>query len=276
MDIHPTAIIAPQAELAADVEIGPYAVIEGRAIIGPGCVIQAHAVLSGNVRLGRGNVIGYGAVLGAAPQDLAFKPGTRSEVILGDWNVVREYATIHRGTAEGTATTVGDRNFLMGGCHLAHNVRIGDRVIMANNSLLAGYVEVEDGVFISGACVFHQFVRIGRMAMIQGQSGFGKDVPPFTIGAEHNTVAGLNTVGLRRAGFTSEQRQELKAAFKLLYKSGLNVSQALEKARALPLGPEARAFFDFVEAAKRRGICDLREGGGGREAEADGAPGGGD
>jgi len=255
--LHPTAAIHPDAQLGANVTVGPYAVIEGPARIGDGCVIQAHAVVTGHVVMGKENVIGYGAVIGAEPQDFAFRPEVQSEVRIGDGNKIREYCTIHRGTSNGSATVVGSHCFLMAGAHLAHNVRLGDRVILANNALLGGHVIVEDRVFVGGGCVFHQHIRVGQLAICQGASGFGKDIPPFTIAAGINTVAGLNVVGLRRAGLTPAERVDVKEAFGLLYRSGLNVGQALAAARERAWGPHAQAFWDFVAAAGKRGLCAL-------------------
>jgi len=254
MSQHPTAVIHPDAQLGADVSVGPYAVIEGGARIGDRCVIQAHAVITGHVTMGEDNVIGYGAIVGGDPQDFAFRPEIHSEVRLGKGNKIREYATIHRGTAEGTATVVGDHCFLMAGSHLAHNVVLGDRVILANNALLGGYVQVAERVFVGGGCVFHQHIRVGRLAICQGLSAFSKDIPPYVIAAERNGAAGLNIVGLRRAGLTAAQRAEVKAAFDLLYRSGLNVSQALAAAHERVWGDEGRAFWDFVGAAKKKGL----------------------
>ena len=264
--IHPTALIHPDAQLGENVSIGPYAVIEGPAQIGDGCVIQAHAILSGRVVMGRENVIGYGAVIGGEPQDLSFKPETQSEVRLGDRNRIREYCTLHRGSKDGGATVVGDNCFLMAGAHLAHDVRLGSRVIIANNSLLGGHVTVGDGVFIGGGSVFHQHIRVGRLAITQGNSGFSKDLPPFTVGAEVNVIAGLNVIGLRRAGLSADQRREVKEAFDLLYRSGRNTTQALEAARERKWGAEGIEFWDFVAAAKKRGICALVHIGGEGEA----------
>jgi UDP-N-acetylglucosamine acyltransferase len=255
--IHPTAAIHPGAQIAEDVEIGPYVCIEGAAKIGAGCLIRAHAILIGEVELGERNSIGHGALIGGDPQDLSFKPETKSRVRIGSDNVIREYSTIHRGTGEGSETVIGDHNYLMGGVHLAHNTRIGSHVIIANNCLLAGYVEVADRVFIGGGSVFHQHVRIGELAMVQGISGIGKDIPPFAIAAEINGIAGLNAVGLRRAGLTPEQRLEIRDAFKLLYQSGLNVSQALERSTERKWDPRTDHFWRFVGAAKKRGLCDL-------------------
>ena len=258
MKIHPSAIVDPGARLGEEVEIGPYACIGAGVEIGPGTIVQSHAVIEGTVRIGAENRIGPGAIIGGWPQDLNFKPGTHSSVEIGDRNVIREYATIHRGTAADSATRLGDDNFLMAGAHLGHNCILGNKVIVANNCLLGGYVAVDDGAFLGGGCVFHQFMRIGRLAIAQGLSAFSKDIPPFCLAAERNLVFGLNVVGLRRAGFSGEERAELKRAFRLLYESGLNVSQALEQARIQEWAAPAQAFFDFVAEAKRRGICALR------------------
>jgi UDP-N-acetylglucosamine acyltransferase len=253
--LHPTAVIHPDAQLGADVTVGPYAVIEGAARIGDRCEIQAHAVIGAQVEMGSDNAVGYGAIIGGDPQDLAFRPEIHSTVRIGSGNKIREYCTIHRGTSEGSATVVGDGCFLMAGAHLAHNVALGDHVILANNVLLGGHVQVADRVFIGGGCVFHQFVRVGRLAICQGLSAFSKDVPPFTTAAERNGVVGLNVVGLRRAGFSASQRAAMKEAFALLYRRGLNTTQALAAVRELTLTAEAREFFDFVAAAKKRGLC---------------------
>jgi UDP-N-acetylglucosamine acyltransferase len=263
--LHPTAVIHPDAQLGANVTVGPYAVIEGAATIGDDCTIQAHAVIGAHVRMGRRNTIGYGAIVGGDPQDFAFDRATRSEVVLGDDNRLREYVTIHRGTAEGSATVVGDRCFLMAGAHLAHNVQLGSDVVLANNALLGGHVVIEDRVFVGGGCVFHQNVRVGRLAMCQGLSAFGKDIPPCVMAGERNGVAGLNVVGMRRAGLDAAARAEIKAAFALLYRSGLNVSQALAASAERQWGEAARHFWDFVAAARKRGLCDFlatRDGGG--------------
>jgi UDP-N-acetylglucosamine acyltransferase len=259
MPIHPTAIIHPDAKIAQEIDIGPYVCIEGAAEIGSRCVIQAHAILAGRVRLGNDNRVGYGAVIGAPSQHLSFSPDHPGEVTIGNGNTIRELCTVHRSTVDGGATRMGDHNYLMAGAHLAHDVQVADHVTIANNTLLGGHVHVGGGVFIGGGCVFHQHIRIGRLAIAQGASAFSKDIPPFTLAAERNTVAGLNVIGLRRAGLSAGQRQEIKNAFKLLYKSGLNTTQALAASEELDWGPEAREFFDFVRAAKKRGICDLLE-----------------
>src|SRR4029077_17907031 len=150
-----------------------------------------------------------------------------------DDNIIREYCTIHRGSADGSATKIGDKNFLMSGAHIGHNCFIGNNVVIANNCLLAGYVRVDDSAFLGGGSTFHQFMHIGRLVMVQGSSAFGRDLPPFVIAAESNSVFGVNVVVLRRAGFNAKDRDEIKAAFKLVYQSGLNIAQALEKAATM-------------------------------------------
>jgi UDP-N-acetylglucosamine acyltransferase len=266
--IHPTAIIHPSARIGADVTIGPWVCIEGPAEIGPRCVIEAHAALVGSVRLGADNRVGHGTVIGGWPQDLSFDPATESGVEIGEANVIREHCTIHRGTAPGSVTRMGDRNMLMAGVHLGHNVRVGNRAIIANHSLLGGYVEMGDNVFVGGGSVFHQFVRVGRGAMIQGLSAFSKDVPPFTLAAIRNLVFGLNAVGLRRAGFQPAERAEIKEAFKLLYSSGLNISQAVERSRGRAWSEAATELFDFAAKTTKRGLCGFKKRGRLRDPDA--------
>jgi UDP-N-acetylglucosamine acyltransferase len=217
-------------------------------------------VIEGEVEIGTGNSIGHGAVIGASPQDVSFSPERKTRVEIGNDNMIREYCTIHRGTAEGSATKIGDKNFLMTGAHIGHNCEIGNNVIIANNCLLAGYVRVDDGAFLGGGSTFHQFMHIGRLVMVQGSSAFGKDLPPFVVAAERNFVFGINAVGLLRAGFSQEDRDEIKAAFKLVYTTGLNIGQALEKAATMNFGAVAREFVDFVANAKKRGICPIKRG----------------
>ena len=254
MNIHPTAVIHPQARLGERVSVGPFAVIEHGVAIGDGCVVHSHAVICNGVAMGKNNTVGHGAIIGGEPQDFSFKPEVRSRVIIGDGNKIREHVTIHRGTTEGSETVVGDECFLMAGAHLAHNVRLGDSVVIANNSLLGGYVEMGDRVFIGGGCVFHQHVRVGRLAICQGGSAFSADIPPFVIASEVNIIAGLNVVGLRRAGMNAAERAEIKRAFDLLFRSGRNVSQAIESAAAATWTESGRTFWDFVAGAKKRGL----------------------
>ena len=254
MKIHPTAIVHPEAKLAEDVEIGPNAMVGKDVRLGAGCVVQANAILEGSTVLGAQNFVGYGAVIGATPQDFAFRETVASEVRIGDGNTLREYVTIHRGTKEGSATVVGDNCYLMVGTHLGHNVRLGDNVVIANNCLLAGYVEVGDGAVLGGGTVFHQFLRVGPLAMVRGGTRFGKDIPPYVSADGENLLSGVNAIGLRRAGFQAETRMQIKRAFKLVYWSGINISQALERAKSTNWNPEAQLFFDFI-AASKRGVC---------------------
>ena len=258
--IHPTAIVDPVARMGTDVEIGPFSVIGPQATIGEKTVVQSHVVIEGEVAIGHGNFIGHGAVIGAPPQDVSFSPERKTRVEIGNDNIIREYCTIHRGSPQGSATKIGDKNFLMAGAHIGHNCVIGNNVIIANNCLLAGHVRVDDGAFLGGGSTFHQFMHIGRLVMIQGSSAFGKDLPPFVIAAERNCVFGLNVIGLRRAGFTVSDREEIKRAFELIYLSGLNISQALEKAATMKFSAPAQEFLDFIANAKKRSICPIKRG----------------
>jgi UDP-N-acetylglucosamine acyltransferase len=255
LKIHPTALVDPHARIGTDVEIGPFSVVGPQALIGNNTIVQSHVVIEGNITIGTGNFIGHGAVIGAPPQDLSFSPERKTKVEIGDDNVIREYSTIHRGSPDGSATKIGDKNFLMTGAHVGHNCALGNNLVIANNCLLAGHVRVDDGAFLGGGSTFHQHMHVGRLVMVQGSSAFGKDLPPFVVAAERNSVFGINVTGLRRAGFSAQDRDEIKAAFKLLYLSGLNISQALEKAAAMEFGASAREFFEFVAGAKKRGIC---------------------
>jgi UDP-N-acetylglucosamine acyltransferase len=263
MNIHHTAIIDLEAKLGLNVEIGPYVVIDGNVKIGDRTSVESHVVIESNVRIGADNVIGHGAIIGTAPQDLSFEEERTTHVEIGNENVIREHCTIHRGSADGSATRIGNNNFLMAGAHVGHNCDIGNNVIIANNCLLGGHVQVGDGAFLGGGCVFHQKMSVGRLAITQGASAFSKDIPPFVIAAERNYVFGLNVIGLRRAGFSAKDRDEIKAVFKLIYASDFNVSQALEKAKTMGVGNVAREFLDFVANAKKRGICPLKRGDGG-------------
>jgi UDP-N-acetylglucosamine acyltransferase len=260
VNIHHTAIVDPETKLGVNFAIGAYVVIDGCVEIGDYSRIESHAVIEGDVRIGANNVIGHAAIIGTPPQDLSFSSDRRTSVQIGNNNVIREHCTIHRGSADGSVTKIGDQNFLMAGAHVGHNCEIGNNVIIANNCLLGGHVRVDDGAFLGGGCVFHQNVNVGRLAITQGASAFSKDIPPFVIAAERNYVFGLNVIGLRRAGFSAQERDEIKAAFKLVYASGLNVADALEKSKATAFGKAAREFFDFVANAKKRGICPLKRG----------------
>jgi UDP-N-acetylglucosamine acyltransferase len=258
--IHPTAIIDAAAQLGADVEVGPYSVVGAGAVIGEKCKLQTHVVIEGAVQMGAGNFIGHGVIIGAAPQDLSFDPKTQSSVEIGVGNVIREYCTIHRGSTAGSATVLGDGNFLMVGTHLGHNCTLGNGVVIANDCLLGGHVRIDDRAFVGGGSRFHQGIRMGRLVMAEGR--FTQNLPPF-LSAAKNQVYGINVVGLRRADFSAAERDEIKLAFRLLYRSGFNTKQALEKAAETEFGPIGREFFEFVANAGKRGIVSF--GGGASE-----------
>lgn len=254
MNIHPTAIISPDAKLADDLVAGPGVIIGERVEIGAGCVLQARAVIESDTTIGTGNTIGYGAIIGAAPQDYAHSAEIRSSVVIGNNNRIREYATIHRGTKEGTVTRIGDKCFLMVGVHVGHNCEVGDGAIITNNVLLAGYVQVGEGAVLGGGAVFHQFMRIGRRAMVAGGSRFNKDIPPFTIADSYNKIHGINSIGLKRAGLDADSRLQIKRAFNSVFRENKPFRAAAEEALKGECGPEAREFFEFILSSKR-GVC---------------------
>lgn len=251
--IHPTAIIDPQAKLHSTVEVGPYTVIEGGVELGADCIIGPHVYLTGRTRLGARNRLSAGCVLGEAPQDLKYS-GAATGLRVGDDNVFREHVTVHRSSKAGEETTIGSHNFLMAHSHVAHNCRIGDYVIIANGALLGGYVQVADRAFISGNCLVHQFVRVGTLALMQGGSAISKDLPPYTVARGDNGICGLNTVGLRRAGLSAQQRLELKELYHALFRSGANLRAALAAARREEHGDAAKVLLDFLEGSTR-GVC---------------------
>jgi UDP-N-acetylglucosamine acyltransferase len=250
--IHPTAIIDPKAEIAEDAEIGPFVIVGPGCTVGAGSVLEARSTLEENVRLGERVTVGIASVLGGKPQDLKFK-GEVTHVEIGDDTTIREYVTVNRGTSQSFKTTVGKQCFLMSYVHLAHDCHVGDNVIMSNSTHLAGHVTIGDYVIISGVCAAHQFVKIGRHCFIGGMSRIQKDVPPF-VKAVGNPMKlyGLNSVGLQRRGFSDEVITELKRAYRLLFRSELNVSQAVEQAtRELKQFPEVKDLIAFVEGSGR-------------------------
>lgn len=253
MKIHPTAIVHERAEICPGVEIGPYAIVEDGVKLNKNVKIYAHAYICKNTQIDEGTEVHMGAVLGHLPQDLAFE-GKKSYLKIGKKNIIREYTTIHRGTKEGTATEIGDENFLMALSHVGHNCNLGNKVILANGVLLAGYVNVEDQVFISGNVVVHQFCNIGKLAIIGGFSGINKDVPPYMAVRGVSNIRSINLIGLKRAGFSKSAIKEIKEAFTLVYKSGLNTNQALEKILERNPGKEVKYLVEFVKNSKR-GIC---------------------
>jgi UDP-N-acetylglucosamine acyltransferase len=253
--VHPSALVDASAELGDDVEIGPFAIVGPNCRIGDGSVVSARASLERNVTLGTNVKIGVGTVLGGDPQDLKFK-GEETFVEIGDNTVIREYSTINRGTSQSFRTTVGKNCFLMSYVHLAHDCHIGDGVIISNGTQLAGHVTVDEKAILSGLVAVHQFATIGRYCFIGGCSRVAKDVPPY-VKAVGNPIKlyGLNSVGLERNGFPEDVRRELKRAYRLFFKSELNLSQARERAeRELKPVPEIKEFLAFFERSDRGSV----------------------
>ena len=263
--IHPTAIIHTKAQLDPTVQVGPYAVIDALVQVGPQCWIGPHVHLTGHTSIGAQNQFHAGCVIGDAPQDLKYK-GAPTRLRVGEVNVFREHVTVHRSAKLEEDTVLGSNNFLMANCHVAHNAVLGDHIILANGALLGGHVTVGDRAFISGNCLVHQFVRVGTLALMQGGAAISKDLPPYTVARGDNGICGLNTVGLRRAGFSSEQRLELKRLYHALFRSGQKLSLALAAERMEFISEPARVLLDFVAGAKR-GLCKDT---GGLEGEMDG------
>lgn len=254
-EIHPSAIIGKQVEIGANNTIGPNVILEDGVKIGSHNKILSGAYLARGTQLGDHNMIHMNTVIGHQPQDLAYK-GEPSFTKIGSKNVIREFVTIHRGTTEGTSTVIGDSNFLMAYCHIAHNCLLGNNIIMVNQASLTGHCVVEDKAFLSGMTGFHQFTRIGTLAMVSALTAINKDIPPYVIcGGRPGVAQGINVVGMRRAGIGPAVRAEIKEAYKLLYRSGMNVSQALETIKQSLKSPEVAHMVSFIEAS-RRGILD--------------------
>jgi UDP-N-acetylglucosamine acyltransferase len=250
--IHPTAVIHPKAQLGAHCEIGPYCVLGEQVTLGDGCRLHSHVVIDGHTTLGQGNEVFPFASLGLKSQDLKWKGGlTRTQI--GDHNTFREYVTVHSATEDGGVTVVGSHNHILAYCHIAHNVVLGHRVIMSNVATLAGHVVVEDHAIIGGLAAVHQFCRIGRMTIIGGCSKVVQDVPPFML-ADGNpaTTRTINKVGLDRNGVSEEAQAALKQAYKILFREGLTVSNALARVEAdLPDLPEIRHLVQFARTSER-------------------------
>jgi UDP-N-acetylglucosamine acyltransferase len=252
--IHPSALIGKNVQLGDGNEVGPACVIEDGAVLGSRNKLWMNVYVGPGTTIGDDNQLHMGAVIGHLPQDLAYK-GAPTHTTIGHRNTIREYVTIHRGTKDGSSTVIGDDNFLMANAHLGHNCQVGNRATLVNVATLAGYCTVEDEAVISGMVVVHQFVRIGRLAMISGLSAVNKDVPPYMLcGGRPAVIQGLNVVGLRRAGFPAAVREEIKHAYKVLYRSGLNVPHALEAIERECRSEEVKRLVAFVRASER-GIC---------------------
>ena len=251
-EIHPTAIIEGSVEISRGVRIGPWCHVKGPASIGSGTVLMERVSVGPWVIIGRNNIVHMGAVIGHAPQDLSYN-GEETWTHIGSQNEIREYVTIHRGSRSGLKTVVGDHNLLMGLSHVAHDVEIGNRVILANGALLAGHVHVEDQAFVSGGVLVHQFVRIGRLALLRGGSRTSRDVPPYCIMDGTHTVRSLNRVGLKRAGVSAEERSRLKMAFRILFGRRKMEEGGLVQLESDP-SPLVRELVRFIRDSKR-GVC---------------------
>ncbi len=251
MPIDPSAKVAPNVELAPDVEIGPGVIIDGPSRIGAGCRILAHAYIGPYTTMGENNLVGFGAIVGYDPQDYAFK-GDESYTLIGNHNFIREYVTIHRGTKPGSATKMGNHNFLMATSHMAHNSVLGNHVVVVNGALVGGYVEVADRAFISANCLLHQFIRVGTLVMMRGGARASRDLPPYANIDDTHTVKGVNLIGLRRAGFSAAQIAPVRQAFRLLFMRRANLKQSLEQVEAeVEMTPEVAHLLAFIRASKR-------------------------
>ena len=252
MAIHPTAVVSPNAEIGKNVEIGPYAVIDDDVRIGDDCFIDAHVKIGQYTTIGPRCRIYFGAFVGAEPQDHRFYKGIQSYTEIGSDTVIRDYVTIHRPPFEFLKTTIGNHVLLMAFVHIGHDVIIGDRVTIANNTALSGHVQVGQGAVFSGCVLVHQFCRIGALAMVGPGAHVGQDIPPFCMLRESNVITGPNTIGLRRAGMSNEQRLAIRRAIRTFFFEGLNAKNALEQIeRGENVLPEVHMFVNFIKESHR-------------------------
>jgi UDP-N-acetylglucosamine acyltransferase len=251
--IHPTAIVDPKAEIDADVQIGPYAVIGPHVHIGSGTTVGAHAVIEPYVAIGPNCRIFQFAAIGAIPQDLKFG-GEKSDVKIGQGSIIREFVTIHRGTEQGGGVTqIGDECLLMNYAHVAHDCKVGRRVVMANCATLAGHITIGDYATIGGLVAIHQFAKIGEYAFIGGMTGVPKDIPPYVMASgERAALHGLNLVGLKRHGFSEKSIKELKKAYRIIFRIGLTMTEAMRRVQAeVEMVPEVVRLVEFVQSSER-------------------------
>ena len=251
-NIHKSAVIEEGAKLDEDVSVGPYTIVSSEAVIEAGTSIGSHVLIEGSVKIGRGNQIMNGAVIGSPPQDWSYS-GAKTGVTIGDNNVLREYITINRSTSEEADTSIGDDNMIMAYCHIAHDCKVGNGNALANGVTLAGHVEVKNKVMMGGLTPVHQFVTIGSYAMVGGLSRLNKDVPPFIrIAGNPARVFDLNIIGLRRNEFSADTRRQLKKAYKIVFRSKNNTSQALDKIREeMADSKEVMQLVDFIGNSER-------------------------
>jgi len=256
MQIHPTAVVSPKAELAEDVVIEAYSVVGPDVTIGSGSVIGPHVILDGRTTFGERNRVYPFASIGCPPQDITYRDED-TQVIIGNDNILREYVTVHRGSHHGNGiTSIGNNNFVMAYAHIAHDCRLGNKVIMANAATLGGHVEVGDGAIIGGIVAVHQFVRVGEYSCIGGFSGIRMDIPPYMLatGTNPSKLFGPNIIGLRRNGFSRETIQALKKCYRIMFRSGLTVQEAVEKVRSeVESLPEVDRLIEFVTISSKRG-----------------------
>ena len=251
MKIHSSAVVSPLAQIADDVQIGPLCVIEPEVTIDEGCILESSVRIKNGTTLGPQNHVFEGVVIGGPPQH-AHMPERPGRIVIGAGNVMREFVTVHRAMEEEDVTVIGDNNLLMTGVHIAHDCRVGNNAIFTSNTLLAGHVTVEDRAYMGGASAVHQFCRIGTLAMVGGHARVNKDVPPFvTIDGGSTLVVGLNQIGLRRAGYSTEDIEQLKAAYRLIYRGDLLWNDILkELQREFAEGPAAR-YYQFLSTTTR-------------------------
>ena len=254
MTIHPTAIVDRRAEIDPSAEIGPYCVIDGDVWIGPNCRLYQNVFVTGWTRIEADCELHPGVIVGHVPQDVKHK-NERSFCRIGRGTILREYATVHRGTAAESETVIGENCYLLGGCHVAHNGRLGNRVTLVNHVLLGGHVTVQGGATIGGGTVVHQFVRIGELSMVGGGGRVPMDVPPFSLLDEEGKVAGMNRVGMRRAGVPQEVVVELREAYRVLYGKGLPFREAVPLAVARLRTDAGRRLAAFLQEESKRGIA---------------------
>jgi len=251
-DIHPTAIVSPKAQLADDVTVGPHTIIEENVVIGSGCKIASSALIASSARLGSNVTVAHGAVVGSIPQELKFA-GEESTLVVGDDTIIREYATLNRGTVERGETTVGKNCLIMAYAHIAHDCVLGDNVIMANSVNLAGHIEIDDYAILGGVLPVHQFVKIGAHVMIGGGFRVQQDVCPYALaGGYPLKIVGLNALGLKRRGFKRDAIEALESAYKLLFYSRLNTTQAVDRIKnEIDIIPEVQVLLDFIDRSNR-------------------------
>jgi UDP-N-acetylglucosamine acyltransferase len=249
--IHPSAVIDPRAEIGEEVEIGPFVVIEGEVRVGTGSILHAGVHLFGPMTLGCHNVVHSHAVLGGEPQHMQYR-GEPTRLEIGNHNILREHVTIHRGTTASWVTRLGDHNLLMAGSHIGHDCVVGNHCLIANNALLGGHVVIGDRVYLSGSSALHQFVHVGRLALLSGLSGASKDIPPFIMMQRINCVVGINTIGMRRAGIPSASIDAVREAFHIIYRLRLTVPQSMARLRnEFSDVPEVMELVDFISSSTR-------------------------